>query len=908
VTISKPTPGATGWNTATDAVIDAVNALGGAASLAVGTTAGTVAAGNDARIVGALPKSGGIMTGALTPVNDVKAYGAVGDGTTDDTTAFTNALTAAASGNFDIIVPAGTYKLTSGITWDCEAGSLIGQGMATLDFSSMSSGYAVTVKGVSGRSSSLNNHSTTHELTGLQITGPDTDGTTVDGFLIQDVPSGSGNLSQVNVSDLYVFGFRDQFYFGDNTWCWRFQNCTLGHAHRRILSMFSGLNAGENYSFYGCTLFSSTNASFTATAVYGDVAGNVDAYFYGCSFDYNDVEFDWNSGVLNLIGCHVEDHANNGNPMVKLSYTGGNAHTTFTMSGGDISPTETTPGRDHLIETTGSNIALTFSGVKVGCFGQGTDLIKVLSGTPSYSWQGGDFDTDTGAVIAKPGSLANVLYNGDFELGNTTGWNNGGTVTYSAQSTTKASGTYGLKIAGVGTAGTSFIRQTYTCPPSVDVIVYADLASDTMTGGSVAFQVQFKAQDLTTISTTTIATISANQSFTRAGTKVRTPAGAAFMYVLFAPSSLNGNVYADNVYCAAMTPSRGGALVTFGTGSNQIAEGNDTRITGSAQKASNLSDLASASTARTNLGLGTAATLASSAVAQTANNLSDLASAATARTNLGTGPTPDVQVFTSSGTWTKPTGATVVQVICIGNGGGGGSGARRASGTATSGGAGGGGAGMALNTFRAADLGSTETVTIGATGTGASAISANDTSGSTGTTGGNATFGTTVRMRATGGSGGQGGQSGGSSSSGGGGAGTVSGGGGGAGASGAVGAGGTASNGVAGGGGAGGGVDAIPTAFTGGTGGNSGSLNNVGQGSAGAINGAGGAGTGTAANTPVGGPGGGGGGSSITTTGGTGGAGGIYGAGGGGGGSSLNGNNSGGGGTGATGIVIVTSW
>jgi len=56
-----------------------------------------------------------------------------------------------------------------------------------------------------------------------------------------------------------------------------------------------------------------------------------------------------------------------------------------------------------------------------------------------------------------------------------------------------------------------------------------------------------------------------------------------------------------------------------------------------AQKSANLSDLASASGARANLGLGSAALLGSAAVAQTANNLSDLASASTARTNLGLG-------------------------------------------------------------------------------------------------------------------------------------------------------------------------------------------------------------------------------------------------------------------------------
>ena len=302
-------------------------------------------------------------------------------------------------------------------------------------------------------------------------------------------------------------------------------------------------------------------------------------------------------------------------------------------------------------------------------------------------------------------------------------------------------------------------------------------------------------------------------------------------------------------------------------------------------------------------------------VAQTITSLSPALQGATGATGVGstgstgaTGPagtaTPtDVQIFTSSGTWTKPVGARSVDVTCIAGGGGGSSG-RVAAGP--QGGGGGAGGGYATRTgIPASTLGATETVSIGLGGAGGAGVTIINGATNIGAAGGNSSFGTW----ATAGGGSFGGVSGA--------AGAASarsvwlGGAGGTGGSNAAGNAGSNSQISPAGGGGGGGQDGTPTLqYAGGAGGAVlGNALSGGTGTAGtAGGGAGGAGSTITGSYVHGGGGGGGGGSSISTNGGSGGAGANYGGGGGGGGCCAFGFTSGAGGAGANGAIVVTTY
>jgi hypothetical protein len=170
---------------------------------------------------------------------------------------------------------------------------------------------------------------------------------------------------------------------------------------------------------------------------------------------------------------------------------------------------------------------------------------------------------------------------------------------------------------------------------------------------------------------------------------------------------------------------------------------------------------ASQATARTALGLGTAATQASTAFAASGAVTGSALTMATARllgrTTASTGAVEEItvgaglalnagalaattgidrQVFNASATWTKPAGFPSTALVLLEAWGGGGSGRRDSGGITNA--SGGGGGGYAYRWLTLADLGPTETITIGAGG------AARSGSNQSGAAGGNTTIGSLI--------------------------------------------------------------------------------------------------------------------------------------------------------------------
>lgn len=132
----------------------------------------------------------------------VKDFGAVGDGSTDDTTALQTAITRAAADGFDLLFPDGTYKVTSTLT---QTGTLVMGALSKYGRVTITKATAGDL--FQGASAVITNLAFTHTGTSGKILDLTGDGARAEGCSFTNA---SGNASDM------VHCTRSDHYFGRN--------------------------------------------------------------------------------------------------------------------------------------------------------------------------------------------------------------------------------------------------------------------------------------------------------------------------------------------------------------------------------------------------------------------------------------------------------------------------------------------------------------------------------------------------------------------------------------------------------------------------------------------------------------------------------------------------------------------
>lgn len=536
---------------------DSVNAAAASAATAAAQAAATISIPSNSLILPTIGSTALLLSDiAQTPRINIKALGAKGDGSTDDTDAF---LAALAMNPCDIHVPRGRYKITSTLTMKFGLHTISAEGGATLDFSSMTSGYAIKIlPTASGVDSLAWRNSLSPVLKNIFILGPNSEATTTDGIYIGDPmsPSQIGNVSQAHLSGVWVWGFRDDIYIDHQTWCIHFIKCAIGKAWRYGMNIQANTNAGENYGFYGCTIYDCVNEAHTSIGIYVDYTANADVFFHGCSFDYCDFLLSVNSGSATLHGCHLEN--NNNNPQIVVTSTGGYEPGKLYMHGTNMgggpfgSWPEDTDGRPTFISAAGDRTQIFIDSCGWGRWNRpASELVTVASGSPFISIRNID---PVLAANASPSiaSVLNMIYNGGFETGNTDGW----TIpvsnhTWAVDNTVSRTGSNSIKMVSADGTHGSGCSQRFNILPGQKVLCRGWLkTSGALTGttGQVLIHLKWYTQTGVKIGGNVDSTgISDAADWTQVSLYKQAPAGTSYATLELYNYNASGTAWFDDI-------------------------------------------------------------------------------------------------------------------------------------------------------------------------------------------------------------------------------------------------------------------------------------------------------------------------------------------------------------------------
>lgn len=236
----------------------------------------------------------------LSDTISVKDFGATGDGVTDDTTA----IQAALNNGGKIVIPTGTYKITSTLLCDISKASLIAVGQVTFSMQSIASSVIQVYSTATYPNASILNG--TNYIEGISFVGNYTANST--GALIGSLTYDQNN--EILFRNCTFSKFSTLIQFTNNAWRVRFDQCTFIQATGGgyYLNFPVGLvNSGEAMEFNHCGFFDPYSASsFTDLYLYKG-----QWLFEGCSFGGGawlriNLASDANATLVN---CNIEQQA-----------------------------------------------------------------------------------------------------------------------------------------------------------------------------------------------------------------------------------------------------------------------------------------------------------------------------------------------------------------------------------------------------------------------------------------------------------------------------------------------------------------------------------------------------------------------------------------------------------------------
>ena len=391
-----------------------------------------------------LKDGGATPTGAINrPINQklsesvsVKDFGAVGDGTTDDSTAIQNAINYINNnGGGSLYFPFAKYKINSAITH--YASVCINLENSTLDFSSCTATNAWKI--TSGNGTQLKCCLFNGTLIGVAT--PTFEGpynTTTNGI--------NFSTGQLSIQNVTVQAFLNGFYFDSNAYAITLNTC---------LAYFN--NLGWNADQTGKTNMGAQLLAIGCGFAHEDydIVNNLcESTFYGCYFDSIHLSYvktnitasgGTNNGFLKFQDCRFE--------------AGGNASYPWFNNAGYLIMRDTKfidPGTyNYLFDNNAGFIVLDRGLSRIAGTSRNTNSGKInLFGIKQADFNAACFQTTV---------TESNIYNSDFELGTTAGWTvTAGSAGNLTVSTDAHTGTYSLQFLASG--GVSATANSYGIP------------------------------------------------------------------------------------------------------------------------------------------------------------------------------------------------------------------------------------------------------------------------------------------------------------------------------------------------------------------------------------------------------------------------------------------------------------